>query len=372
MRIAQITSPVLKIPPSKYGGTERVVSALTEELVKRGHDVTLFASGDSVTSAQLIPITKINLTDTGVADPYGANPWTLLGIGKAYAMQDSFDIIHDHTWHLGLPTAQLARTPSVFTLHGPITADNKKIFEKMDHPYLVTISKAQAVPAPHLNYAGTVYHGFSMEHYPFSSEHGKYLLYVGRISAEKGVHHAIDAALHLNLPLIIAAKVDSVELTYYEKYIKPRLGGKITWIGEVDEEERNTLMSGALAFLHPACWREPFGLTLIEAMACGTPVIGFNQGSVPELVKHGVSGYVVDNTKEMIHAIRNIHSIDRRGTRNYAIKKFTVKNMVDGYEEIYDRILTVTKRRLLKSPVGHPRLIVNGRYKHTNRTQLHD
>lgn len=371
MRIAQIISPVLKFPPKKYGGTERVVYTLTEELVRRGHDVTLFASGDARTSAKLEAVTPINLLDAGVADPYGANPWTVLTIGKAYSMQEKFDIIHDHTWHLGLPTAEIATTPAVFTVHGPFTIDNKKIFETLRKPYIVTISKSQAIPVPKINHVGTVYHGFDMQHYPFSPKHDGYLLFVGRISQEKGIHYAIDAAKYLNMPLIIAAKVDSVEMKYYEEYVKPRLGGKIKWIGEVDEEDRNKLMSRAMAFLHPACWREPFGLAIIEAMACGAPVIGFNRGSVPELVEDGVSGFVVEDTLEMIDAITRIDSVDREKTRNYALEKFSVKNMVDGYEAIYERILA-RGDKIIQTPKIIHRTNGNGKLKNGNGLYLHD
>ena len=232
----------------------------------------------------------------------------------------------------------------------------------------MTISQSQARPIPYLNYAGTVYHGLDMTHYPHSKKHGDYLLFVGRIAAEKGLHHALDAAEYLDIPLIIAAKVDTVEQKYFDEYIKPRLKGKIQWIGEVDETARNELMKNALAFLHPACWREPFGLALTEAMSCGCPVIGFNRGSIPELIKDGVSGFVVEDTMEMIDAITRITEIDREECRRYALDKFSVKNMVDGYEEIYKKILSEQQDKLMNSykfASGN-----NRRYRNGNRLHL--
>ncbi len=344
MKIAQISPIVERVPPKKYGGTERMVHALTEELVKRGHEVTLFASGDSITSAKLISVYPKSMREAKLKDLYGLNVYTFLNVGLAYQMQDEFDIIHDHTNHIGLPAANISKTPAVFTMHGNFTIELRKIFQKLTKPYVVTISNAQTKYAPNLNYIGTVYNGLDMEYFPFSEEPDNYLLFVGRISMDKGVHFAIDVALYLDIPLIIAAKLDKADTNYYYNYIEPYLSENIKWIGEVDEEERNRLMSRALAFLHPVTWPEPFGLTLIESMACGCPVIAFNRGSIPEVVEDGRTGFVVNTLEEMIEAVGNIGQINRNECRQYALEKFNAKRMTDGYEEIYRKISEKNKR----------------------------
>lgn len=186
---------------------------------------------------------------------------------------------------------------------------------------------------------GTVYNGLEMQDYSFSSAHDGYLLFVGRISMEKGVHHAIEVAQYLDKELIIAAKLDSVDMSYFQEYVGPRLSDQIRWVGEIDEEERNRLMSRAMAFLHPVTWPEPFGLTMIEAMACGCPVIAFNHGSIPEIVLNGQTGFVVDNTDQMVTAILNIEKIDRVFCRKYALDYFNAQRMADGYEKLYYEIL---------------------------------
>ncbi len=339
LRIAQIAPIIERVPPKKYGGTERVIHALIEELVSRGHKVTLFASGDSLTSAQLSSVFQKSLREMRVKDLYHPNPLALCHVGAAYERQNEFDIIHDHNDYFCLPTANISHTPVVVTVHGAFSTDNIRIYQKLNNPYYVTISQAQGQAYPSLHFAGTVYNGLKMDDYPFSAEHDGYLLFVGRISMEKGVHHAIDAARYLNLPLIIAAKLDEKDVGYYEYYVKPGLSEDIKWIGEVDEKERNQLMSRAMAFLHPVTWREPFGLTLIEAMACGCPVIGFNRGSIPEIIADKKTGFVVQDTEEMLDAISNIDKIDRNECRRYVLENFSAVKMADGYEKIYTQIL---------------------------------
>lgn len=340
MRIAQIAPIIERVPPQKYGGTERVVYALTEQLVKRGHDVTLFASGDSQTSAKLISVFPKALREARLLDIYGLNTWTLLNIGLAYKMQGQFDIIHDHTGHIGLPLANISQTPAVITLHGPFTTDNKAMFKVLDRHFLVTISHAQMPKNLKLtNHLGTVYNGLEMSRYPFSKKDKGYLLFVGRISMEKGVHHAITVAQHLNLPLIIAAKLESFDMPYFQEYVGPRLSDQIRWVGEVDETERNKLMSQALCSLHPVTWAEPFGLTMIEAMACGCPVVAMNKGSIPEIVVDQKTGFIVEDVDEMIEAVQKIRSIRRESCRKHALKNFCAGKMAEGYENIYRRIL---------------------------------
>ena len=263
MKIAQIAPIVERVPAKRYGGTERIVHALTEELVRRGHEVTLFATGDSQTSARLESVFPRGLREARLRDIYGVNEHTLLHMGQAYELQDEFDIIHDHLAPISLPTANLASTPVVMTMHGPFTGKNRKLFETLRTPHIATISQAQLYPLPNINHAGTVYHGLPMEEYPFSAEHDGYLLYVGRIDEEKGVHYAIDVAQVLDMRLIIAGKVEPFHMPYFKQYIEPRLSERITWIGEVNQEERNKLMTRAKAFVYPVVFREPFGLTLI-------------------------------------------------------------------------------------------------------------
>ncbi|HYC82920.1 MAG TPA: glycosyltransferase family 4 protein [Candidatus Paceibacterota bacterium] len=340
MKIAQIAPIIERVPPKKYGGTERVIYELTEELVRRGHEVTLFASGDSLTSAALESVYPKSLREVKFRNLDGANIWTMMSLGLAYARHSEFDIIHDHNGHLSLPAANICPTPVVMTIHGPLNRDMRRIFQALRNPYLVTISQSQSYPAPNLHYAGTVYNGLSLEQYPFSDADDGYLLFVGRISMEKGVHLAIETAQELNLRLIIAAKLDPVDKPYFHEYIEPRLSEQIVWIGEVDEAERNRLMSKALCFLHPVTWREPFGLTLIEAMACGCPVVAFDKGSIPELIKTGETGFVVQDIEGMVEAVENIRVVNRAACRKHALEHFSAKKMADGYEEIYRKILT--------------------------------
>ncbi len=340
MRIAQIAPISERVPPKKYGGTERVISSLTEALVRRGHDVTLFATADSQTSAKLVSTyphaTRQDMPQYTVTRAI----WGLRHIGIAYGVQNEFDMIHDHTGWLGVATANTSKTPVVMTLHGAFTEEALALFESFRNPYLVSISDAQRRPAPDLNYIATVYNGLSMEHYPFSTDHDGYLLFVGRFCKEKSPHFAIEVAKALDLPLILAAKLEEgASSQYFEEYIKPHLSDKIRWVGEVDEQARNLLYSRALCSLHPVSWPEPFGLTLIEAMACGTPVIAFNQGSIPEVIKNGETGFVVATQEEMIQAVCQIEKIDRRACRLHALKHFSIDRMVDNYEMIYDAIL---------------------------------
>lgn len=348
MKIAQIAPLIERVPPKTYGGTERVVSALTEELVKRGHDVTLFASGDSITAARLVPIYPKHIREANIT-PFEENSIRLMGIGIPYSHQGEFDIIHDHNLPFSTPAANLSRVPVVATLHGPIDPGNQELYENLSNPYIVSISQAQIPQKTIMNHVTTIYHGFNMKHYPFSEKSEGYLLYVGRIAPKKGLHYAIAVAKMLNLKLIIAAKFVDIHKEYFEKEIKPHLSEQIKWIGEVTELERNQLMAHALAFLHPACWEEPFGLTLIEALACGAPVIAFNRGSIPELIKAGKTGYVVDNMWEMAEAVLRIGQIDRKACRRYALSNFTVEKMASEYEMVYKTILA-GRYKLLKKP----------------------
>lgn len=342
MRIAIIAPIIESIPPQKYGGTERVVHILTEKLVQRGHNVTLFATGDSDTSARLFFVANKSIREMDEDDIYGFNVKTLMNIGNAYNLQENFDVIHDHNGYLGLPTAQIVDTPVVVTQHGPFTKSQKRIYRLLNRPCIVSISKSQGQQAKGLNHIGTVHNGLDMSHYPFSNGNDGYLLFVGRISKEKGVHSAIKVAKEVGLPLVIAAKLDDTvprEYRYFKKEVEPKLGGDIEWVGEVGEQKRNKLMSEALCILHPITWSEPFGLTLIEAMACGCPAVAIGMGSIPEVVSDGHTGYVVNNTNEMVDAVKKIDTIDRAECRRYALSTFSGDRMADGYEHVYKKIL---------------------------------
>ncbi|SRR5258708_8207100 len=347
MKIAQIAPIIERVPPKKYGGTERVIYTLTEELVKMGHQVSLFASGDSQTSASLVSVTPRSLKQTHKnahnADPYANNAITALHYGLAYKLQDQFDIIHDHHNYLTLPTAQLSSTPVVLTMHGPFLEEVHELYTTLTNPNIVTISQKQAQMAPNgINHAGTIYHGLNMNHYPFSQKHDGYLLFVGRITLEKGVHFAIEVARKLGLSLIIAAKLEEgfeADVAYFKRCVKPYLTDKIRWIGETNEEERNKLMSKAMAFLHPVTWPEPFGLTLIESMACGTPVIAMDQGSIPEIIQNGKTGFVVQTVDEMVESVKKVDTISRWYCRQYALERFSGRRMAQQYVQLYSQIL---------------------------------
>ncbi len=355
MKIAQIAPIALSVPPKNYGGTERVVHNLTEELVKLGHDVTLFASGDSKTSAHLVSVTPKSLKDLETADPYGQNILTSQHLGLAYKLQDQFDIIHDHLAPVSLPTANLSKTPVVYTYHGPFTPEVREIFSILNKPYVVTISKKQAEHAgSQINHTKTIYHGMKMDHYPFNNKPEDYLLFVGRITEEKGVHHAIEVAKRVGKKLIIAAKLENTykpDVEYYEKYIKPELNEQIQWIGPVGEDERNELMKNSLCFLHPVTWPEPFGLTLIESMACGTPVIAFGLGSIPEVIADGKTGFVVETVDQMAAAVAKVHTLSREECRKFSLEKYSAKRMALEYLAVYEQILA-RKKQQKKSPAS--------------------
>ncbi len=338
MRIAIVSTLYKKIPPRAYGAVERLVHQLTEALVDLGHHVTLFGAGDTQTRARLVSSAPAHLDSLDVPglrkDMYKA-----LLTGLAFSMQDEFDIIHLHDGFSSLPAAAIARTPVVVTVHSALHENNREIYERLRVP-LVSISKNQGSFLSDLDHVGTVLNGLEMGEYEHSYSPGEYLLFVGRLSEVKGVHRAIDVSEKTGIPLIIAGNVEEPE--YFNKMIKPRLLGKVTYVGEVDEKKRNHLMANALAFIHPITWDEPFGLTLIESMACGTPVIAIGKGSIPELVKPG-TGFICKDVQEMADVARQVKGLDRRKVREYALSNFSAKRMAQDYLNIYQMVISAKK-----------------------------
>jgi glycosyltransferase involved in cell wall biosynthesis len=329
---------VRRVPPLLYGGTERVVSYLTEELVRQGHDVTLFASGDSLTQARLVPCSESSLRlDERVVDPL-AHHFVLLE--EVFARADDFDIIHFHIDYLHFPFSRRQNTPHVTTLHGRLDLlDLNPLHKKFREVPLVSISNAQRQPLPWANWQGTVYHGLPTDLYASRSEPGAYLLCIGRISAEKRFDRAVEIAKRANMPLKFAAKVEDANRQYFEETIKLANGCPMEYVGEVGEGDKQELLANAYALLFPIDWPEPFGLVLIEAMACGTPVIAYRCGSVPELVDDGVTGFVVDDLGSATAAVSKIRDLDRAQCRRRFEERFSAARMAQEYLTIYERLI---------------------------------
>ncbi|MBW4549766.1 MAG: glycosyltransferase family 4 protein [Aphanocapsa sp. GSE-SYN-MK-11-07L] len=341
MKIAQIAPLWESVPPPAYGGVELVVSILTDALVSRGHEVTLFASGDSKTQAKLEAVhSKALRLDAGIKE---CSIYEMLNVSRVYEQADQFDIIHSHVGCAALPYSGLVKTPTVHTLHGIFTPDNEKLFTHARNQPFISISDAQREARLGLNYVGTVYNGINPERYQFYSQPANppYLAFLGRISPEKGPHLAIEIAKRSGWHLKIAGKVDVVDVDYFEQEIKPLIDGEqIEFLGEANHAQKSVLMGGAVATLFPITWREPFGLVMIESMATGTPVIGMNLGSAPEIIADGVSGFLCRNVDECVAALDRAAVLDRRACRDHVLTKFTDDRMVDGYEAIYQSILT--------------------------------
>jgi glycosyltransferase involved in cell wall biosynthesis len=340
LRIAMVAPLIEAVPPLLYGGTERVVSVLTEELVSRGHDVTLFASGDSRTSATLVPCCEQGLRHDKNAKDYIA--YILYCCGEAYVRSADFDIIHNHNDYIGFSFGRMSLTPTVTTVHGRLDLPEvKRIYGTYPEQRLVSISRDQQTWLPHGRWIDTVYNGIDINNYHFQEKGGDYLVFVGRISPEKRVDRAIEIARDVGMRLIIAAKVDRVDREYHENAIKPlieRNANLIEYIGEVNEQEKDQLLGGAYAYLFPVDWPEPFGLTMAEAMATGCPVIATNSGSVPEVMVDGETGFVCRSFAAMVNAVGRVDEIDRRKCRAHVERNFSPKAMADGYERVYAKI----------------------------------
>ncbi len=337
LRIAQIAPLYERIPPEFYGGTERVVSYLTEELVRRGHDVSLFASGDSKTSARLVGGYPRSLRLAGLA-PMGTQ-LHLPMLTDLYENADSFDIIHSHIDYWSFPFARLSATPTISTMHGRLDIESlKPIYDCFRDMALVSISDAQRAPIPHMNWVGTIHHGLPDDFLEFKPQPGKYLAFLGRISPEKGIGLAIDTARRAGIPFKIAAKVDAVDREYFETLIKPRLSPPdVEYIGEISEHEKSEFLGNALALLFTIDWPEPFGLAMIEAMACGTPVIARPCGSVPEVVRDGRTGFIAESVEDLAAAAQRVEQLSRAECRAEFETRFRIDRMAEQYESVYLR-----------------------------------
>jgi len=339
--IAQIAPVEEPVPPRKYGGIELVVSLLTEELVRRGHQVTLVASGDSKTAAKLKAVYPKSIrTIKGLGDDAKAREiHKILGVAKTleYLRQNKFDIIHNHAGWRFLSFANLLPAPLVTTLHGTLEIKQEHIiYQTYQKTGFVSISNAQRVPLSSLNYVATVYNGIDVDSFTFQEQSKDYLFWLGRMSPQKGPKEAILTAKKTGDKLVMAGKIDLVDQEYYQQEIKPLIDGRqIKYIGEIDHKEKNKLLGGAKALLALIQWREPFGLFIVEALACGTPVITTRRGSVPELLEDGKNGFIVKNWKQAAQVVSKINTVSRADCRKTAEQRFSVKNMVDHYEQIY-------------------------------------
>lgn len=339
MRIAQVAPLAEAIPPKLYGGSERVVSWLTEELVRRGHDVTLFASGDSLTAATLVPGTPAGLRLSGIKDHLASN---LVMLSDVRQRASEFDVIHFHTDLLQYPIFEHTGANTVTTMHGRLDLpDFMPVYEKFADMPRISISDAQRRPAPaNTNWMDTIYHGIPADLCPFSPEGGKYLAFLGRISPEKRPDRAIEIAIKAGVPLKIAAKVDRVDEAYFKEHIEPLLDHPLVeYIGEIDDRQKGKFLGEALALLFPIDWVEPFGLVMIEAMASGTPVIGWRNGSVPEVLDEGVTGFVIECIEEAVAAVHKVPALDRARVRETFERRFTVDKMADRYIAAYQRLI---------------------------------
>jgi len=341
LRIAQIAPLYESVPPKLYGGTERIVAYLTEELARRGHEVTLFAAGDSIVNAPLKAGWPHSLRLTGL-DHLGP-VFHLPMLSQVYDNAKRFDVIHSHVDCLSFPLARTTGVPTVSTLHGRLDIEELlPVYRTYTDLPMVSISNDQRAPLPELNWVGTVYHGLPPDLLKFQSESGKYLAFLGRIAPEKRPDLAIQIARRSGVPLKIAAKVDRADKEYFDNIIKPLLSGSgVEFIGEINETEKQDFLGGALALLFPVDWPEPFGLVMIEALACGTPVIARPCGSVPEVLRDGVTGYIGSSVDELVAAVKNIHHISRRACREEFDRRFTAGVMAGNYERIYSELASV-------------------------------
>jgi glycosyltransferase involved in cell wall biosynthesis len=341
VKIAQVAPLYESVPPRLYGGTERVVSYLTEELVRQGHEVTLFASGDSVTAAELVPVCPASLRLDADCRDQMAHHVRLLEL--VFQQLRRFDLVHFHIDYLHFPLSRRHSFAHVTTLHGRLDIqDLRPLYREFADMPLVSISDAQRRPLPGANWQATIYHGLPDDLFTFRPLPGRDLVFLGRISPEKGVDRAIDIARRSGLHLKIAAKVDRADRDYFEEEIKPLLrqaGSDVEFVGEVGNADKDRFLGDARALLFPIDWPEPFGLVMIEAMACGTPVIAFRRGSVPEVMDDGVTGFIVDSVDEAIRAVQRVDGLSRAECRRVFEERFGASRMASDYLAVYQRLV---------------------------------
>jgi glycosyltransferase involved in cell wall biosynthesis len=339
MKIAQVAPLYESVPPYLYGGTERVVSYLTEELVRQGHDVTLFASGDSVTAARLVPVCERSLRlSEDITEPMA---YYALLLDKVFAQAEDFDILHFHIDYAHFPLTRHLSSSTVTTLHGRLDLpDLQPVYRHFKGIPLISISYAQRRPLEFAGWVGNVYHGLPRDLLSLREGNGGYLAFLGRFSPEKRADRAIRIALRTGIPLKIAAKIDRADRAYFESVVKPLLSNPgVEYIGEISESEKSDFLGNAYAYLFPIDWPEPFGLTIIEAMACGTPTIAFRCGSVPELIEHDVTGYIVDSEDEAVRGVKRIAELDRQQIRSVFEERFTAARMAEDYLDLFEQTI---------------------------------
>jgi glycosyltransferase involved in cell wall biosynthesis len=338
MKIAQVAPLYESVPPKYYGGTERVVSYLTEELVRQGHEVTLFASGDSVTSAQLVAACRRSLRlDKHCVDQIAHH---VVMLEHVFQQAGEFDVVHFHVDYLHFPVSRRRSFAHLTTLHGRLDIpDLVPVYREFRDIPVVSISNAQREPLPWANWQGTVYHGLPENLYHFHREPGKYFAFIGRISPEKRVDRAIAIAKRVGIPLRIAAKVDLVDREYFQAVVQPLLDNSLVeYIGEIGDGEKDEFLGNACALLFPIDWPEPFGLVMIEAMACGTPVIAYPYGSVPEVMEEGRTGFIVGNLEDAVDAALRVPQLSRERCREVFEQRFTAPRMAGAYLDVYERL----------------------------------
>jgi glycosyltransferase involved in cell wall biosynthesis len=339
MRIAQVSPLYESVPPAWYGGTERVVAYLTDELVQLGHEVTLFASGDSRTRGTLVPICPRSLRlDSNCIDQLA---WHVLQLGRVASAASQFDVIHFHVGHMHLPLVRGLATPTLTTMHGRLDLPElRPLFQEFSEVPLVSISEAQRTPLPGANWVGTIPHGLPAARFTPKRHSEEYLAFLGRISPEKRVDRAVAIATALGQRLKIAAKVDRVDSPYFAREIEPLLENPLVeFVGEIGDSDKCAFLGSARALLFPIDWPEPFGLVMIESLACGTPVIAFRGGSVDEIIEHGRTGFVVESLDEAIEATRRVGTLDRRACRQSFERRFTARRMAEDHVAVYQQVM---------------------------------
>ncbi|MBW2108802.1 MAG: glycosyltransferase family 4 protein, partial [Deltaproteobacteria bacterium] len=334
MKVAMLSPVAWRTPPRHYGPWESIVSLLTEGLVQRGVDVTLFATRDSQTRAKLVGVVPRGYEEDQTLLP---KVWECLHISELFEHGDDFDVIHNHFDFLPLTYMNMTCTPVVTTIHGFSSPKILPVYKKYDgRAYYVAISRSDR--HPELHYIATIHHGIDLSRFTFQPEPGDYLLFFGRIHHEKGTRECIEIARKTGMKLVISGIVQ--DQSYFEHHVQPYLDGdRIVYVGSAGPDQRNKLLGGAYALLHPINFDEPFGLSVVEAMACGTPVIAVNRGSMPEVIAHGRTGFLVDDAKQMAQALGRISRIDRRQCRRWVEQNFSANRMVDAYLQVYEKIL---------------------------------